>query len=79
MSSPDIEHESSALQGFYGWTDTLKGVYYGPGSVGSAIPKLLGILGGTKALVVTGKSLYHKVSNSYVAKFGLVGLVTVVL
>lgn len=52
-----------ALQGFYGWTDTLKGVYYGPGSVVTALPKLLNILGVKKALVVTGKSLMNKVFN----------------
>ena len=52
-----------ALQGFYGWTDTLKGVYYGPGSVVTALPKLLNTLGVKKALVVTGKSLMNKVSN----------------
>ncbi|TFK44778.1 alcohol dehydrogenase IV [Crucibulum laeve] len=51
---------STTLQGFYGWTDTLKGVYYGPGSVATALPKLLKTIGGTKALIVTGKSLYQK-------------------
>ncbi|KAH9485451.1 Maleylacetate reductase [Psilocybe cubensis] len=51
---------SSPLSGFYSWTDTLKGVFYGPGSVKTALPKLLNILGVKKALVVTGKSLYHK-------------------
>ncbi|EIN11780.1 alcohol dehydrogenase IV [Punctularia strigosozonata HHB-11173 SS5] len=53
-------HASSSLQGFYGWTDTLKGVYYGPGSVSTALPKLLETLGGKRALVVTGKSLREK-------------------
>ena len=52
-----------ALQGFYGWTDTLKGVYYGPGSVVTALPKLLNTLGVKKVLVVTGKSLMNKVFN----------------
>jgi len=63
MSALDsTKHQSSALQGFYGWTDTLKGVYYGPGSLNTALPKLLDDLGAKKALVVTGKSLYNKVS-----------------
>jgi alcohol dehydrogenase class IV len=62
MSGLDpTQYESSALQGFYAWTDTLKGVYYGPGSVKTALPKLLDTLGARKALIVTGKSLYHKV------------------
>jgi len=52
--------ESTALHGYYGWTDTLKGVYYGPGSLKTALPKLLDALKVKKALVVTGKSLYHK-------------------
>ncbi|KAL1748829.1 hypothetical protein HDZ31DRAFT_60004 [Schizophyllum fasciatum] len=50
----------SALHGFYSWTDTLKGVYYGPGIVKTALPKLLSTLGGTKVLVVTGKTLFNK-------------------
>jgi alcohol dehydrogenase class IV len=49
------------LHGSYAWTDTLKGVYYGPGSVATALPKLLHTLGVKKALVVTGRSLYTKV------------------
>jgi hypothetical protein len=56
--------QSSTLQGFYGWTDTLKGVFYGPGSVTTALPKLLESLGAKKALVVTGKSLHTKVRSS---------------
>jgi len=54
------KHDSTNLQGFYAWTDTLKGVYYGPGSLARALPKLRATIGGTKALVVTGKSLYTK-------------------
>ncbi|KAI5889438.1 Dehydroquinate synthase-like protein [Schizophyllum commune H4-8] len=50
----------ATLSGFYGWTDTLKGVYYGPGVIQAALPKLLSTLSGTKALIVTGKTLYHK-------------------
>ncbi|KAF9033252.1 alcohol dehydrogenase IV [Hymenopellis radicata] len=46
--------------GFYSWTDTLAGVYYGPGSLSTALPKLFTTLGVKKALIVTGKSLYTK-------------------
>lgn len=61
MSGLDsAQYPSSNLQGSYGWTDTLKGVYYGPGSLATALPKLLQTLGGTKALVVTGRSLHDK-------------------
>ncbi|KZW00315.1 alcohol dehydrogenase IV [Exidia glandulosa HHB12029] len=51
---------SSAIAGSYGWTDTLKTVYYGPGSMASALPKLIAALGAKRALVVTGKSLHQK-------------------
>ena len=54
----------ATVSGFYGWTDTLKGVYYGPGVIQAALPKLLSTLGGKKALIVTGKTLYHKVCYS---------------
>lgn len=65
MSSLDASvSDSSSLQGFYSWTDTLKGVYYGPGSVVHALPKLLETLGVKKALIVTGRSLYEKVSTN---------------
>lgn len=57
------EHPSTALHGFYGWTDSLKGIYYGPGSLESSLPKLRSAIGGTKALIVTGKSLYNKVGR----------------
>ncbi|KAG6820245.1 hypothetical protein H0H93_003409 [Arthromyces matolae] len=53
-------HSQASLIGFYSWTDTLKGVYYGPGSTKIALPKLLGVLGIKKALLVTGKSLHDK-------------------
>jgi hypothetical protein len=66
---------SPALQGFYGWTDTLKGVYYGPGSVVTALPKLLNTLGVKKALVVTGKSLQSKVFNPSYQPADATGLV----
>ncbi|KAG6378174.1 alcohol dehydrogenase IV [Boletus reticuloceps] len=51
---------NSNLHGSYAYHDTLKGVYYGPGCVHTALPTLLAVLGGTKALVVTGKSLREK-------------------
>jgi alcohol dehydrogenase class IV len=57
---------SAELHGYYGWTNTLEGVYYGPGSVSTALPKLLDTLGASKALIVTGKSLYTKVRLTYV-------------
>jgi len=61
MSGLDhTNYDSSSLQGNYAWTDTLKGVYYGPGSLATALPKLLKTLGASKALVVTGKSLHDK-------------------
>ena len=57
------QHPSSTLQGSYSYTDTLKRVSYGPGCVSDALPKMLQIIGGTKALVVTGKSLRTKVNK----------------
>jgi hypothetical protein len=62
MSSLDANTlGSSPLNGFYSWTDTLKGVYYGPGSTKTALPKLLNTLAVKKALVVTGRSLKDEV------------------
>lgn len=52
---------SDPLHGSYAYTETLKGVYFGPGSVKMALPKLLSILQSKKALVVTGKSLHTRV------------------
>ncbi|EPQ57494.1 iron-containing alcohol dehydrogenase [Gloeophyllum trabeum ATCC 11539] len=61
MSALDsTQHDSTNIRGFYAYTDTLKGVFYGPGSVNTALPKLLDTLNGTKALIVTGKSLHDK-------------------
>ncbi|KAI0371119.1 iron-containing alcohol dehydrogenase [Pilatotrama ljubarskyi] len=54
------KYDTTNLHGSYSWTDTLKGVYYGPGSVKTALPKLLNILGAKKAFVVTGRSLHDK-------------------
>ncbi|KAJ7896003.1 alcohol dehydrogenase IV [Mycena olivaceomarginata] len=50
----------SALSGSYGWTSTLKSVKYGPGSVATALPALIKLLGVKKALIVTGFSLHTK-------------------
>lgn len=60
------KHGSSTLEGNYSYTNTLKGVYYGAGSLATALPKLRAKIGGTKALIVTGKSLYNNVSSSIV-------------
>lgn len=51
---------STIPSGQYLYTETLKGVYFGPGSVTTALPKLLKELGATKALIVTGTSLRTK-------------------
>jgi len=50
----------SSLHGSYAYTDMLKGLYYGPGSLKTALPKLLNTLGTNKAFVVTGKTLNNK-------------------
>ncbi|KAK7005866.1 alcohol dehydrogenase IV [Favolaschia claudopus] len=50
----------STLSGFYASTDSLKGVYYGPGCVATALPKLIRSLGVKKGLIVTGRSLATK-------------------
>ncbi|KAI0318236.1 alcohol dehydrogenase IV [Amylostereum chailletii] len=59
-AQPTRTNASKQLHGYYAWTDTLKGIYYGPGSLSTALPKLRTEIGGNKALIVTGKSLYHK-------------------
>ncbi|KAI6032979.1 alcohol dehydrogenase IV [Pisolithus orientalis] len=51
---------SGSLHGTYAYHETLKGVYYGPGCLSTALPQLLSTLGGSKALIVTGKSLREK-------------------
>lgn len=58
--------EDATLSGSYAWTDTLKGVHYGPGSVKTALPKLLKIVGGSKVLILTGKSLREKVIQTLI-------------
>ena len=52
----------SELTGSYAYTST-KGIFYGPGCLKEALPKLVASLGGTRALVVTGKSLHTKVRH----------------
>lgn len=59
------QNSTTELSGYYAWTHTLEGVFYGPGSVSTALPKLLGDLGASKALVVTGNSLYTKVCPTH--------------
>ena len=58
---------SAELHGYYAWTHTLEGVYYGPGSVSTALPKLLDALGASKAFIVTGNSLYTKVCPAHLS------------
>ena len=53
---------SSDLTGSYVYSDTLKGIHYGPGSTKDALPKLLDTIEATKVLVVTGRTLYTKVN-----------------
>ncbi|KAJ7367827.1 alcohol dehydrogenase IV [Mycena albidolilacea] len=50
----------SALSGSYGWVEAIKSVNYGPGSVATALPELIQLLGVKKALLVTGRSLSTK-------------------
>lgn len=68
MSAMDTStYRSSELEGVYSYTDTLKGVYYGPGCTKTALPELLKELHGTKALIVTGRSLFQKVRDKLVS------------
>ena len=50
-----------SLSGRYSYTDTLKDIYYGPGCLETALPKVLERLGVKKAFIVTGRSLFEKV------------------
>ncbi|KAF8743985.1 hypothetical protein AX14_013387 [Amanita brunnescens Koide BX004] len=80
-----VEREAAMSASYYAWTDTLKGIYYGPGSLKSALPKLLDTLKASRALVVTGKTLHEKTdvvrrveailkeSNAYGATFYEIG------
>ncbi|EIW63198.1 iron-containing alcohol dehydrogenase [Trametes versicolor FP-101664 SS1] len=61
MSSLDpIKPFSSNLHGSYSWPQSLQGIHFGPGSIKTALPKLLAKIGAKKALVVTGRSLHEK-------------------
>jgi len=55
---------TSAISGFYAYTQTLKGVYYGPGSVNKSLISILEGFGSKKVLIVTGKSLREKVNGN---------------
>lgn len=57
-------YASTDVEGSYAWTDTLRGVHYGPGCVKTALPFLLERVDAKKALIVTGKTLFHKVGHS---------------
>lgn len=61
MSLDSAKQQDSSLHGSYAYNDVLKGVYYGAGSLTTALPKLMDILGAKRALIVTGKSLNNKV------------------
>jgi len=58
LTNPNMA--DSNLHGSYTYSDTLKGIYYGPACVHTALPRLLSVLGGSKAFVITGKSLREK-------------------
>jgi hypothetical protein len=47
---------------FSAYNDTLKGVYYGPKCVETALPNLLDMLGAKRAPVVAGKTIRDKVT-----------------
>ena len=66
---------STELSGDYAWTQTLQGVYYGPGSVSTVLPKLLDTLGASKAFVVTGNSLYTKVCLTVHSRLDLISFI----
>ena len=57
---------AEVISGFYAYTQTLKGVYYGPGSVKDSLISVLEGFGTKKVLIVTGKSLREKVSGVWV-------------
>lgn len=75
----------TAPAGSYAYIDTLKGVYYGPKCVETALPELLDTLGAKRALIVTGRSLRNKTgvvakienilkkSNAFGATFSEIG------
>lgn len=51
---------NSELHGSFAYSDTLKSIYYGPGCLKNALPKLLSSIGASKALIITGRSLHTK-------------------
>ena len=53
-----------AISGFYAYTQTLKGVYYGPGSVKNSLISVLEGFGTKRVLIITGRSLRERVSTS---------------
>jgi len=61
---------TEAISGFYAYTQTLKGIYYGPGSVKNSLTSVLEGFGTKKVLVVTGKSLREKVGKVWVWRTG---------
>lgn len=61
---------TEAISGFYAYTQTLKGVYYGPGSVKSSLISVLEGFETKKVLIVTGKSLREKVGRIWVWQMG---------
>lgn len=62
MSTVDRDTSTSTTyQGYYSWQLHLKGLFYGPGCVKTALPELLKTLGITRALVLTSKSVLFKV------------------
>ena len=50
------------ISGVYSVTETFKAVHYGPGSLTTALPKLLEVLSAKRALIITGRSLATKVN-----------------
>jgi hypothetical protein len=55
---------ASNISGSYSYTDTLRVVHYGPGSLATALPEILDSWKPSKALIVTGNSLRTKVGRS---------------
>ncbi|XP_006461160.1 hypothetical protein AGABI2DRAFT_192693 [Agaricus bisporus var. bisporus H97] len=65
MSTVDRDTSTSTTyQGYYSWQLHLKGLFYGPGCVKTALPELLKTLGITRALVLTSKSVLFKTDTA---------------
>ncbi|KAE9411389.1 iron-containing alcohol dehydrogenase [Gymnopus androsaceus JB14] len=75
MNHEEFSEPSTELQGFYGWTNTLQGVQYGPGSVSTALPKFFKRLGASKALTDVVKKVEDilKSIDGYGATFWEIG------